>query len=94
LNASGLTNFNNTTAIPGNLRILSSFTGTNGVTLGNSNSAYLMVYAPGTGVTITGLAPLFGTAVGKTITISNSGMIHYDTRLLSVWPDIWLLIGP
>jgi hypothetical protein len=33
--------------------------------------------------------------VGKTITLSNSGMIHYDTRLKTIWPDVWTLIfGP
>jgi hypothetical protein len=92
LNASGATSLTNTTAIPGNLRILSSFSGSNGVTLSNGANAYLVIYAPNTGVTITGAAPLFGTVAGKTLTISNSGMIHYDIRLKSIWPDIWSLI--
>jgi uncharacterized repeat protein (TIGR01451 family) len=92
LNASGATSLTNTTAIPGNLRILSSSSGSNGVTLSNGTNAYLVIYAPNTGVTITGAAPLFGTVAGKTLTISNSGMIHYDTRLKSIWPDIWSLI--
>jgi uncharacterized repeat protein (TIGR01451 family) len=95
LNTSGATSLTNTTSVPGNLRILSSYSGTNGVTLGNSSNAYLMLFAPNTGVTISGATPLFGTVVGKTITISNSGMIHYDTRLKTIWPDIWTLIfGP
>lgn len=92
LNTSGATSLNNTTAIPANLRILSSYTGTNGVSFGNSTSTYLVVYAPNTGVTISGSVPLFGTVVGKTVTISNSGMIHYDTQLKNIWPDIWSLI--
>ena len=29
---------------------------------------------------------------GKTVTLSNSGMIHYDTQLKNIWPDIWSLI--
>lgn len=94
LSTSGAASINNTTLIPGNLRILSSYTGSNGVTFGNSASAYLLVYAPQTGVTISGAAPLFGTVAGKSLTISNSGMLHYDTRLQTVWPIIWPLIGP
>ena len=92
LNAGGATTINNTTAIPSNLRILSSYSGSNGVTFGNSSNAYLMVYAPNTGVTISGAGPLFGTVVGKTVTVSNSGMIHYDTRLKNTWPAVWALI--
>ena len=92
LNTSGATSLNNTTAIPANLRILSSYTGSNGVSFGNSTNVHLVVYAPNTGVTISGSVPLFGTVVGKTVTISNSGMIHYDTLLKNIWPDIWSLL--
>ena len=95
LNASGATSLTNTTAIPANLRILSSFSGSNGVTFSNGTSVYLLLYAPNTNVTNSGAAPLFGTIVGKTVTISNSGMLHYDTRLKTNWPDIWsLILGP
>ncbi len=95
LNVGGAAHVNNTTSIPGNLRILSSYSGSNGVAFGNSGNSRLLVYAPQTGITISGAGPLFGTAVGKTITISNSGAIHYDIRLLSVWPDLWpLIVGP
>jgi len=95
LNAGGATFINNTTMIPGNLRIMSSYSGSNGVSVSNSSNARLMVYAPQTSVTISGAGPLFGTVAGKTVTVSNSGAIHYDTRLLSIWPDVWALItGP
>jgi len=95
LNAGGASTVNNTTLIPANLRILSSYSGSNGVIFSNGNSAYLLIYAPNTSVADTGSAPLFGTVVGKTVTLSNSGAIHYDTQLKSVWPDIWTLIfGP
>lgn len=95
LNSSGAASLNNTTLIPSNLRILSSYAGSNGVNFTNSASAYLMVYAPGTNVTISGAAPLFGTVVGKTLTVSNSGSLHYDVRLLTIWPSLWPLItGP
>lgn len=95
LSTGGASNVNNTTLIPGNLRILSSYSGSNGVSFGNSTNAYLVIYAPQTGVTISGAVPVFGTVTGKTITISNSGTIHYDTRLQALWPDIWQTItGP
>jgi hypothetical protein len=92
LNTSGSSNLNNTTQIPNNLRILSSYSGTNGVTIGNSVSVYALVYAPSTGLNISGSAPLFGTFAGKAITIGNSGAIHYDTQLKTIWPDIWALL--
>jgi hypothetical protein len=91
-NAGGASTVNNTTQVPANLRILSSFSGSNGVIFSNGNSAYLLIYAPRTSVTNSGLAPLFGTLVGKTITISNSGQLHYDTKLKTIWPDLWTLI--
>jgi hypothetical protein len=95
LNTSGATNLNNTTQIPSNLRILSSFTGSNGVTFGNSANIYSVIYAPNTGLNISGAAPLFGTAAAKTITLGGSGAIHYDTTLISIWPDLWaLIVGP
>jgi hypothetical protein len=93
LNASGATSFSNMTGLPANLRILSSFaSGGNGVVFGNSTNVHLVIYAPGTGVSISGAAPLFGTVAGKTITVGNSGAIHYDTRLKTIWPDIWAVL--
>jgi hypothetical protein len=92
LNAGGATSFVNTTGIPGNLRILSSYSGSNGVSFNNSTNAHLVIYAPNTGVTISGSSPLFGTVAGKSITISLSGSLHYDTQLKSIWPDIWALL--
>jgi len=85
----------NTTGIPGNLRILSSFSGGNGVTINNGANNYMLVYAPQTEINISGTGRLFGGAVGKTITVGNSGAIHYDARLEAIWPEIWSLIsGP
>jgi hypothetical protein len=92
LNTSGATNLNNTTQIPSNLRILSSYTGSNGVILGNSTSVYALIYSPQTGLNLSGSAPLLGTFAGKTLTIGNSGAIHYDTQLKSIWPAVWALL--
>jgi hypothetical protein len=92
LNTSGATNLNNTTQIPSNFRILSSYSGSNGVVLGNSAGVYALIYSPSTGLNLSGSAPLFGTFAGKTLIIGNSGAIHYDTQLKSVWPAVWSLL--
>lgn len=92
LNASGASSLTNTTSVPANFRILSSFSGSNGVSFTNSANAQMLIYAPNTSVSISGAAPLFGTVVGKSITLSNSGIIHYDVQLKSVWPEIWSAI--
>jgi hypothetical protein len=95
LNTSGASSMPNTTAIPSNLRILSSYSGSNGVNFGASSNVHLVIYAPQTGVTISGATPLFGTVAGKSLTISGSGMLHYDTQLKTIWPAVWTLIfGP
>jgi len=95
LTTSGATSLPNTTTIPSNLQILSSYSGSNGVTLGNSSTLQLVIYAPNTAVNISGSAPLFGTVLGKSITLSNSGAIHYDTQLKNIWPALWtLIVGP
>jgi len=94
LNIGGASSFSNTTGIPGNLRILSSYSGAGGVTINNGANNYMLVYAPQTEVNILGVARLFGSVVGKTITVGNSGAIHYDTGLSAIWPEIWDLILP
>jgi hypothetical protein len=96
LNASGASSLPNTTSIPSNLRILSSYSGSgNGVTFGNSSNIHMMLYAPRTGVSISGAVPMFGTVAAKSITLGNSGAIHYDTTLKTIWPALWnLILGP
>jgi endonuclease G len=94
LNVGGASSFSNTTGIPANLRILSSYSGSSGMTINNGANNYMMVYAPQTEVSISGVARLFGSVVGKTITVVNSGAIHYDTELSAIWPEIWDLIFP
>jgi hypothetical protein len=93
LNIDGASRLNNTTEIPGNLRILSSYSEANGVTINNGANNYLVVYAPQTGINISGTGRLFGGAVGKTITVVNSGVLHYDIKLETVWPEILSLIS-
>ena len=95
LSTSGASSLNNTTQIPSNLRILSSLSGGTGITFGNSATVYVLIYAPTTGVNDSGSAPVFGEVVGKSVTISNSGAMHYDTTLKNAWPALWpLIFGP
>jgi hypothetical protein len=94
LDAGGATRVNNTTNIPSNLRVLSSYSGTNGVNVTNSSNVVLVLYAPNTNASLSGTTQLFGTVAAKTITIGNGGAIHYDTTLKSIWPELWALIGP
>lgn len=94
LNASGASSINNTTAIPANLRILSSYTGSNGVSLSNGTNIYMVVYAPQTSVSVSGTAPLFGAVVGKTLSVTNSGAVHFDITVQNSWPEWCSLSNP
>jgi len=69
-------NFNS--AVPANLKIFVNG-GTVDVTSGND--FYGVIYAPTSPVTIDGSADLFGAVVGKTLTLTGSGMAHYDESL-------------
>jgi len=75
----------NASHLPSNLQIASSFTGDDGVSISGGADAYLTVYAPRTGVTVTGGSPVFGALLGKTLTVSGNSQIHYDTTLPAVW---------
>jgi hypothetical protein len=83
-NASGGT-LVNSTHIPANLQISSSYAGASGVALSGGSGAYLSVYAPTTNVTISGGSPLYGAVLGKTLSASGGASIHYDTQLANVW---------
>jgi hypothetical protein len=93
LNVVGAARINDSTAIPGRLRILSSYSGVNGVTISNNASVFMVVYAPQTGFNISGTASLSGTVVAKSISVVTGGMVHYDTETKDVWEAIWNLIG-
>jgi uncharacterized repeat protein (TIGR01451 family) len=80
----------NTSLIPLNLQVSSSYTGNNGVTVSGASATYITIYAPGTDVTITGGGPFYGALVGKTLTISGGSSVHEDLAL----PDVWGVFGP
>ncbi len=93
LNTSG-GSVSNTTYLPANLQISTSYTGNNGVTLSGGSSAYLTVYAPGTSVTLSGGSPLFGALLGKTLTVTGNSVIHYDIRLRDTSPPNITISSP
>ncbi len=71
----------NTSHIPGNLQVTSSYTGSNGVTVSGTSATYLMIYAPGTDLTVSGGGPLYGSLVAKTLTVSGNSQVHQDLGL-------------
>ena len=71
---------------------IASYSGANGVTISNGANNTMVIYAPWTSVSLTGTGILFGAVAGKTLTVGNSGALHYDTRLKTIWPNVWNLI--
>jgi MBG domain (YGX type) len=80
----------NPSAIPFNLQVASSYTGSNGVTVSGTSATYLSIYAPGTDLTVSGGGPLYGALVCKALTVSGNSFVHEDLAL----PDIWSVFGP
>jgi hypothetical protein len=64
------------------LKIVLLNASTSAVLTGNSD-LYADLYAPLSDITITGTADYYGQMVGKTVTLSGSGQIHYDENLNS-----------
>jgi hypothetical protein len=56
----------------------------NGVIIDNNNVFYGAVYAPLTNVIVSNNADFFGAVVGKEVTQSNNGTLHYDEALSSL----------
>ena len=88
LNLTGILNtsggsISNTTNNAANLKVLSSYTGSSGVSVSGGTSTYFSVYAPGTAVSISGSSHVFGAILGKSFTSSGNAK-HYDTAL-GVW---------
>ena len=86
LNLTGILNtsggsISNTTNNAANLKVLSSYTGSSGVSVSGGTSTYFSVYAPGTAVSISGSSHVFGAILGKSFTSSGNAKHHYDTAL-------------
>jgi uncharacterized repeat protein (TIGR01451 family) len=80
----------NTSLIPFNLQVSSSYTGNNGVNITGTSATYVTIYAPGTDLTVSGGGPLYGALVCKTLTVSGNSFVHQDLAL----PDVWSVFGP
>jgi len=88
----------NATAIPSNLQINSSLNSpsTDGVILTGGAQAYMAVYAPLTGIKITGGSGFWGAAWGASVKNSGGTFMHYDKALqalvcasaLSGWHEV------
>lgn len=73
---------NNTTQIPSNFLLFSSFDDTGeGVKITAQANTYLGVYSPDTGIKVNGGSDLFGALVGRTLDSAGGAALHYDVAL-------------
>lgn len=75
---------NTVSQLASQFQVYSTYTGANGVNISNNGSLYAAVYAPNTDVNLNNNVGFFGAAVGKTVTLSNNGEVHYDQALATV----------
>ena len=66
---------------PGNLQILSSYAGSAGVTLSGTTELHMTIYAPQTDVSLLGSPRLYGSVLGKTLSLTGNASLHFDSRL-------------
>ncbi len=81
LSISNNVTLNSTGDVPKNLQIYSTYTGSNGVSINNNGLLSAAIYAPGTGVSIGNNNDIFGSIMGKTVTLNNNSALHYDETL-------------
>ncbi len=75
---------NNTSSVPGNLRIYVASSNTN-FTLANNALAFNgVIYAPTSSVTLANNSQFFGGIVSKTLTLVNNASVHYDVALRDI----------
>ena len=61
------------------------------VTIGSSSALYGTVYAPYSAVTLSGTGDIYGSVLGKSITMSGSSRIVYDRALSATGPAMTLV---
>jgi len=73
----------NTTSLPENFKIFSSFSSAIlGIKVSGGSQAYMVIYAPDSKVLFLGGGDFYGSAVGRHVaTIGDAIMIHYDKKL-------------
>jgi hypothetical protein len=64
---------------PGNFRV--NMLGSSDATVGGSSALYADVYAPSSHVSLVGTGDLYGRFVGKTVSATGKGGIHFDESL-------------
>ena len=69
----------NLTMLPKNLTIYAM--NDTAVKYSGSTSLYVNLYAPSTPITFTGTSDIYGTVIGKSLSVSGGGSIHYDEAL-------------
>jgi hypothetical protein len=79
LDVGGSSNLVNATSVPANLKISSSFVGGTGVDLSGVD-AYVSIYAPRTGITLSGQSTVFGSLLGRALSVSGDSAVHFDVR--------------
>jgi hypothetical protein len=67
----------NTSNVPGNLDVETSYVGTTGVNIVGGDGTYMAIAAPGSGVHIVG-GSYFGTVLGKTVVLKGNLAFHED----------------
>jgi hypothetical protein len=68
-------------SVPANMQVLSSYAGGDGVMLSGTSDLYVTIYAPETGVNLTGGPRLYGSVLAKTLGLTGNPSIHFDSQL-------------
>jgi hypothetical protein len=80
----------NTTHLASNLQIFSSYnnnTDKNGIVLSGGSGAYMVLYAPDTGITFSGGSEVYGSYIAANVTNSGGSDVHYDKALQNLPGD-------
>jgi hypothetical protein len=70
--------------LPENLQIYSTYTGANGISISNNGILSAAIYAPKTNISIGNNNDLYGSVIGKTVSVNNNSAIHFDETLPSL----------
>lgn len=77
---------NAASALPTNLLIYSSFSGSDGVSFGKDLKFFGAIYAPNTNITTQKDSEIFGSLIGKTVDLEEDNKVHFDAALLRLDP--------
>ncbi len=77
-------NLNSSGNVPKNFQVYSAYTGSKGISINNNGVLAVAVYAPKTNVIIGNNNDLYGSLIGKTVSVNNNSAIHYDEALSTI----------